>query len=156
MGVGEGRLSLLAPVEARTLAAQLSCERSDRAAVRARVDAYLHWRDLADPGPVSEFRAGRIAEETVRQLDAAKDGYVRAREWVWGSSTDVRGLLELEEAEEDLKVAVRRHDRAHADLRYLNDPSWRPGTVADGALDEFECALTHERFADPSYRGQVH
>lgn len=155
LGVGEGKLSLLAPVEAKTLWRQVSeLALTDRAKVRGAVDAYLHWRDLADHMPVYEARARRIVDESTRQYAAARLGFADAQDAARRGDTgaDIRA----DEAQADLSAAVRRYDDARADLRYLTDPAWRDGKGAVMSMnDHLALDSARRRFAASTYRGQV-
>lgn len=155
-GVGEGRLSLLAPVEAKTLAAAVrESETTDHEQVRAYVQSYLRWRDLAETGPVHETRARRIVDEATRQYAAAKLGFADAQEAVkrGDRDADTRSI----EAQDDLSAAVRRFDDARADLKYLTEPDWRTAPAESQSMaDYFALDGARRRFADKTYRGQVH
>lgn len=157
LGLGEGELSLLAPVEAKTLVAGVR-ERgiaADRPRVRAYVDAYLRWRDLAETGPVHETRARRIVDEATRQYAAAKLGFADAIEAAKADPGD--GERILEEAQDDLSAAVRRFDDARADLRYVTDPEWRETPSESLSMnDYFALDGARRRFAKKDYRGQLH
>jgi hypothetical protein len=158
LGVGAGVLSMLAPVEAQSVLGSLPEYVTDRAAVREHAGRYLHWRDLADTGPLHELRAHRVLDEACRQYDAAVVGFIDAQAAASADGHPNTGI-ECEETEADLGTAVRRKDAARADLAYLTDPACRvsdPAAVerlAPGAWDQ-QAAI--ERFADPRYRGQVH
>ena len=154
MGVGEGMLSLLAPVEAKSVLNSLPPQVGDagrRGQVRGHVDAYLHWRDLADTGPLHVTRARRIVEESTRQFEAS-------RNWFVGTEPLTRQeVLAYVEGEADLHSAVRRMDAAIADLRYLTDPTWQSGTAAatESVSDYYARYGAQRRFAKKGYRGQV-
>lgn len=157
LGVGAGKLSLLAPVEAKTLVAGVR-ERGidqDRPRVRAYVDSYLRWRDLAETGPVHETRARRIVDEATRQYAAAKVGFRVSQEAV--KREDAGADLLSEEAQEDLSAAVRRFDDARADLQYVTDPEWRASVVTETLAmnDYFALDGARRRFAKKDYRGRV-
>lgn len=161
LGVPAGKLSLLAPVEAKSVLGTLRPEQvTDRAAVRGQVDAYLHWRDLAETGPLHETRARRIADEATRQYAAARRGFTEAQQAAaLGDGDRPRAVLldEAYEAEADLRDAVRRYEDARADLRYLTDPSWRDATSEQVTmLDHFALDGARRRLAKKDYRGQVH
>lgn len=163
LGVPAGALSLLAPVEAKTVLGSLTrADSSSRAAVRKHVDAYLRWRDVSASGPVGADRARRIFAEATSQHEAAVAGFTAAQT-VADRRRDPDALMRLQEAQDDLVRAVRRKDSAAEDLRYLSDPSWResarwgrplePGSSAEELLARMSA---RRRFADPAYRGQVH
>lgn len=155
LGVPAGKLSLLAPVEAKSVLGTVPPQGlTDRDEARATVDAYLRWRDLADTGKVHELRARRILDEATGQLAAAQRGLVDANEQVRAGSAD--GPLLQDEAAQDVSVAVRRFDDARADLRYLTDPQWRESSGALSMADYFALHGARRRFANDAYRGQVH
>lgn len=145
-GVGAGRLALLAPLEARTLTGQVPDD-ADRGAVTALVENYLHWRDLAETGPLNAYRAQRIADEASRQLAGSQVGFEHA----------ITTGEDIHVAEEDLKASVRRADAAEEDLRWLADPQWRqaPAVCEPTSADGSRRRAAADRFADPGYRGQV-
>lgn len=158
LGAGAGKLALFAPIEAKSVLGTLTDEdKTDRAAVRARLDAYLHWRDLADSGRVHELRARRILDEATRQYDAARAGFKDAQDAVATGAPDAE--RQEEESQLDLSAAVRRYDAARADVRYLAEPKYREaeqpvfGVVVLGQADQLAAI---ERFTDPAYRGQVY
>ena len=161
LGVAAGKLSLLAPVEAKSVLGTLRPEQlTSRAAVRDQVDAYLHWRDLADTGALHETRARRIADEATRQYAAARRGFADAQEALKPGGSDrprAELLQEMDEAETDLRDAVRRYDDARADLRYLTDRSWRDAAPEQVTmLDHFALDGARRRITRRDYRGQVH
>ena len=159
LGVPAGTLSLLAPVEARSVLGSLSeSDAGDRGRVRARVAAYLRWRDLATTGPLYADRARRIAAEATDQLEAARAGFEATRQGQFAGP----GVLLAAEAEADLMAAVRRQDAAAEDLRYLTDPSWAPGAWRQPKAEDvlrtewFARSSAHHRVSRRGYRGQVH
>ena len=163
LGVPAGALSLLAPVEAKTVLGSLTrTDSSSRAAVRKHVDAYLRWRDVSASGPVGHDRARRILAEATGQHEAAVAGCTAAQA-VANRRQDPVALVHLQEAQDDLVRAVRRKDAAAEDLHYLSDPVWRQParwgqTLEQGASvgDLLARMSARRRFADPAYRGQVH
>jgi hypothetical protein len=160
LGVGAGVLSLLAPVEAKTVLGSMPEGTSGRAEVCARAAGYLHWRDLDKTGPVTPDRAHRIATEAAGQYAAAQVGFTDTQS---SQHDGDEGALRFAESQLDLMSAVRRFDAANEDVHYLSDPSWRPislwrqATANDASMGDFLArSAAHRRFADPAYRGQVH
>ena len=157
LGVGAGKLAMLAPVEAKSVLGSIRLgTKNDPAQVRAQVDGYFHWRDLADSGPLHVYRAERIESEAARQFEAARHAWWNAAQGLQGGEP---GAVEREAAAQaDLSEAVRRHDAAVTDLRYLTDPAYRepgdeqPDVVTLGEADRLAAIA---RFTDPKYRGQV-
>lgn len=156
LGVPAGKLSLLAPIEAKSVIGTMREEElTDRAKARAKVDAYLHWRDLADTGRVSEWRAHRIVEQATGQYAAAKLGFADAQDAHKAGREDAAVLLD--EAQEDLSAAVRRYDDARADLAYLTDPVWRDAAAETLPMNDYYALDgARRRFAKKDYRGQVY
>ena len=155
-GLGESKLSLLAPVEARSVLGTMPAG-ADRPTNRAHLDAYLHWRDLADTGELHEVRANRIVSESTRQFEASRLGFADTEAAVKAERTPVT-IERAQESERDLSDAVRRMDDAIADVRYLSDPTWRatPATTTTESMNDYYARSgAQRRFAKKGYRGQV-
>lgn len=155
-GLGEGKLSLLAPIEAGSVLNTLPAG-ADRPATRAHLDAYLHWRDLADTGGLHEARANRIVAESTRQFEASRLGFADAQAALKAERSPA-AIERARESEADLRDAVRRMDDAVADLRCLRDPAWN-GTglepSSESMNDFYARSGAKRRFATKGYRGQV-